>query len=179
MKDWNVVATTRERHFGRAVQLLKQMGTLEKTHFYDVVVLKVDNVGKFLDRLHARLAEEPEIGEWLGHVAPCTDSFTFQSPQEFDEKGAEVVQKFVPQLASKRFHVRMHRRGFKDKLHATEEEQTLDVVLLQALEEAGAPGEITFDDPDAIVAVETVDVRAGLALWTREDLRRYPLLHLD
>jgi hypothetical protein len=64
-------------------------------------------------------------------------------------------------------------------MHATEEEQSLDGLLLQALAEAGAPGVITFDDPDAIVALETVDTRAGAALWTREDLQNYFLLHLD
>jgi tRNA(Ser,Leu) C12 N-acetylase TAN1 len=47
------------------------------------------------------------------------------------------------------------------------------------LEMAGAEGEITFEDPDAILALETVGTRAGLSLWTREDLQRYPLLHLD
>jgi hypothetical protein len=55
----------------------------------------------------------------------------------------------------------------------------LDKVLLEALAQAGTPGQITFDDPDAIVAVETVGNRAGLALWTREDLQRYPFLNLD
>jgi hypothetical protein len=43
----------------------------------------------------------------------------------------------------------------------------------------GNPGRITFADPDAILALETVDCRAGLSLWSREDLQRYPFLHLD
>jgi hypothetical protein len=179
MKDWNVVATARERQFDRVVQLLKPMGQLEKTHFFDVVVLKVDDAREFLERLHERLAEEPEIGVWLGHVAPCTEDFTFQTPEEFDDLAKLTVRTFVPQLAGQRFHVRMHRRGFKDRLHATAEEQALDGALLEALQEARTPGEITFDDPDAILSVETVDARAGMALWTREDLQRYPLLHPD
>jgi hypothetical protein len=29
------------------------------------------------------------------------------------------------------------------------------------------------------VAVETVGTQAGLSLWTREDLKRYPFLRLD
>jgi tRNA(Ser,Leu) C12 N-acetylase TAN1 len=44
---------------------------------------------------------------------------------------------------------------------------------------AGTPGSISFDDPDAIVAIESVGQRAGVSLWTREDLRRYPFLRLD
>ena len=55
----------------------------------------------------------------------------------------------------------------------------LDYEILTALDRMGAPGQITFDDPDAIVALDTVDTRAGIGVWTREELARYPLLHLD
>lgn len=52
-------------------------------------------------------------------------------------------------------------------------------VLLQALERRGTPGRISFDDPDAILAVDTVSNRAGMALWNRDELRTYPFLGLD
>jgi hypothetical protein len=52
-------------------------------------------------------------------------------------------------------------------------------VLLEALKKANTPGRITFDDPDAILALETVDCQAGLSLWTRQELQRYPFLRLD
>jgi tRNA(Ser,Leu) C12 N-acetylase TAN1 len=55
----------------------------------------------------------------------------------------------------------------------------LSDALLEATGEAGRPGHITFEDPDAIVAVETVGTQAGLSLWMREDLKRYPFLRLD
>ena len=64
-------------------------------------------------------------------------------------------------------------------MSSQEEEQLMDKVLLEALETAGTPGSITFDDPDAIVAIETLGHRAGVSLWTRDDLRRYPFLRLD
>jgi tRNA(Ser,Leu) C12 N-acetylase TAN1 len=41
------------------------------------------------------------------------------------------------------------------------------------------PASIDFQDPDAILAVETVGQRGGLSLWTREQLRTYPFLGLD
>jgi len=37
---------------------------------------------------------------------------------------------------------------------------------------------VAFDDADAVLAVDTVGDRAGMALWTRDDLRRYPFLGL-
>jgi hypothetical protein len=73
----------------------------------------------------------------------------------------------------------MHRRGFKGRLSSQHEERFLDEVLLEALDTRGKPSRITFEDPDAILALETVDSRAGVSLWTREDIQRYPFLHLD
>jgi tRNA(Ser,Leu) C12 N-acetylase TAN1 len=90
-----------------------------------------------------------------------------------------VVLKWVAQLAGKRFHVRMHRRGMKGRLSSQAEERHLSEVLLAALEEAGTPGRVAFEDPDAVVAVETVGAGAGLSLWSREALHQYPFLKLD
>jgi hypothetical protein len=47
------------------------------------------------------------------------------------------------------------------------------------LEASGAPGTLSFSDPDAIIAIDSVDDRAGMSLWTREDLKRHPLLRPD
>jgi hypothetical protein len=41
------------------------------------------------------------------------------------------------------------------------------------------PGRIAFDDPDAIIQVESVDGRAGLSLWNRDELRRLSFLAVD
>jgi tRNA(Ser,Leu) C12 N-acetylase TAN1 len=37
---------------------------------------------------------------------------------------------------------------------------------------------VSFDNPDAIIAVETIGNQAGMSLWFREDLQRYPFLHI-
>jgi tRNA(Ser,Leu) C12 N-acetylase TAN1 len=84
----------------------------------------------------------------------------------------------VERLKGKSFHVRMHRRGFKGKISTVEEERMLNEVILKALEDLGMPGRLNFDDPDAIVAVETLGQHAGFSLWTREDLKQYPFLRL-
>jgi len=34
-------------------------------------------------------------------------------------------------------------------------------------------------DPDAVIAIDSVDHRAGMALWTRDDLKCHPLLRPD
>jgi len=179
MRDWNVVAITREHRFSDAVHLLRNFGEVEKTGYFDVVVIRVAEIHLFLDQLHERLGEEPVVEQILGRVSPCTATFVYHSPDEFETKARRAVRELVPKLAGRRFHVRMHRRGFKGRLHAMEEEQFLDKVLLEMLDEQATPGTISFEDPQAIVAIETVDTRAGLAAWTDTDLARYRLLSLD
>jgi tRNA(Ser,Leu) C12 N-acetylase TAN1 len=82
-------------------------------------------------------------------------------------------------LLGKSFHVRLHRRGFKGALSTPKEERFLDDALLAVLASAGAPGRIGFDDPDAVLQIEMIDRRAGVSLWERDDLRRYPFLSVD
>lgn len=70
-------------------------------------------------------------------MVPAGQGFDFDDAAEFEEQG------------------RLHRRGLKEAMSSQEEEQLMDKVLLDALEVARTPGSITFDDLDAIVAIET------------------------
>ncbi len=115
----------------------------------------------------------------LSQTPPVTATFSFQSPEEFETKAKEAVLPWVENLAGKSFHVRMHRRGFKGRISSPESERFLDKILLEELVKIGHPGQITFEDPEAIIVVETVGQQAGLSCWSREDLQRYPLLKLD
>jgi tRNA(Ser,Leu) C12 N-acetylase TAN1 len=177
--DWNVVVSAREGEFNRAKQLLSALGAVSGSDYLNVLVMRVEAPKQFLEILRERLAREPEWFAVLGRLMPVTLTFTFQSPAEFESKASAAVQVFAPQPANKRFHVRMNRHGFKGRLSSHEEERILGKALLGALECTGTPGQITFTDPDVIVDVETLGNRAGLALWTREDLQRYAFLRLD
>jgi hypothetical protein len=179
MHDWNVVVSLHERKYIQARKLLEQLGPVSRTAYFNVLVMKVEDIGRLLDTLCKWIEEDPQLLTILARVIPATQTFTFQTVEEFEAKAREVSLIWVPNLAGKRFHVRMHRRGFKGRLSSQNEEGFLDGVLLEALEKTGKPGRITFDDPDAILALETVDCQAGLSLWTREDLQRYPFLGLD
>ena len=41
------------------------------------------------------------------------------------------------------------------------------------------PRPISFKDPDAVIVIDTIDHRAGIALWTRDDLKHHRLLRPD
>jgi tRNA(Ser,Leu) C12 N-acetylase TAN1 len=72
----------------------------------------------------------------------------------------------------------MHRRGFKDQLSSEEEERLLNGTIVEATAHSGNSAVVSFDDPAVVIAVETIGNQAGMSLWFREDLQRYPFLHI-
>jgi tRNA(Ser,Leu) C12 N-acetylase TAN1 len=180
--DWNVVVTLRGG-FARMRSLLGKLGWVDRTGLYNVLAVQVDDPHAFLDELHEQLRADPELIELIGHVAPASETFCFTSVEEFEEQARAVAERWAERLAGRSFHVRMHRRGFKGQMSGLQEEQVLDATLLEATRALGTPARISFDDPDVVISIETIRGWAGMGLWTREDLQRYPLLarafHLD
>lgn len=179
MLDWNAIASVREDCYKRGRKLLKAFGTVESTDYYNVLGLKVADAAHLAEQVEQAAAQEPAFLQCVSRVVPVTHTFSFSSPAQFEARAKEAAATLLPALKGKGFHVRMHRRGFREQLSSQHEEQLLDQHLLEQLAGAGAPGHITFTDPDAIVAIETVGQWAGISLWTREDLARYPFLGLD
>lgn len=179
MLDWNVVVSVYDEGYKPALHFLRQFGRVAATDYYNVLVLRVDDIPAFVERLAVVVAGSPGILNDISRVAPCQTCFDYESTQAFESVARETALSWVPELAHSAFHVRMHRRGFKERLSSHDEERFLDSILLAALDEAGTPGRITFEDPDTIISVETVGQRAGMSLWQREDLERYPFLRLD
>jgi len=179
MNDWNVVITVYDDGYNQARKLLERHGKVDRTDYFNILLMQTADPRQLLDSLQEEADRDPDSIRPLARVMPVVQTFTFQTAADFEAKARKAVWDWLPELGGKSFHLRMHRRGFKGKLSSMDEERFLDTYLLEALEMAGTEGEITFDDPDAILALETVGPRAGLSLWTREDLERYPLLHLD
>lgn len=173
MQEWNAVITVNEKGFRKAFDVFGDFGEVRRTEFFNVLLMRAEDLQGMLEELRARLERSPESLAFLARLAPVTDTFTFHSVEEFESKAKEVVLKWASKLAGKSFHVRLRRRGFKGRLTSPDEERFLDEALLEALEKTGSPGRIAFDDPDVILAVETVGTWAGLSYWTREDLENY------
>lgn len=176
---WNVVVTVYDREFGQARRLMAPFGAVARTDFRNVLVMKVDDVGRFMAEVEATLRDDASIANSISRIVPVTRGFRFQQPDEFEQKARETVAQWIPALAGKRFHVRMHRRGFKGRLSSQQEEQFLDHHILSTLRADGHDAEIDFQDPDYIIIVETVGQTAGLACWTREELNAFPMMRLD
>lgn len=180
MQDWNVVATTGERRFALAREMLEDFGPVHGTSYHNVMVMRTEDTEGFLSGLvNLRYRNLGHFDFAISRIVPSRGVFDFGSVEEFESKAREIVLGWANQLEGKSFHVRLHRRGFKGTLSSQREEQFLDKAILERTEEAGLPASISFDDPDAILSVETIDNRAGMSLWSRDELRRYPFLRLD
>jgi len=179
MRDWNVVISVKNRGFRPVLEIMEELGTIEKTDFFNILVMKVADTHRFMETVREWITDDPHLLNLTGRIIPVTETFNFQSPEEFREKVYGAAENFAGTLAGKRFHVRIHRRGFKGKISSQKEEIFLDEMLIEKTRQQGREAEISFEDPDAIVDVETVGGRGGTSLWTREDMKRYPFLHLD
>jgi tRNA(Ser,Leu) C12 N-acetylase TAN1 len=174
--DWNVVVTLPEQTYREARRLLGKWGALRRTPYYNVLGMKVENPGDFLARFSAAVEEAPGILNYVSHVVPAQQTFAFDTTEDFETQARNIALGWASELDGKSFHVRLHRRGFKGRLSTPKEERFLDEALLAA---PGASRRITFDDPDAVIQIETIDGRAGMSLWTRDDIRRSPFLGTD
>lgn len=174
--DFNAVVSVREGAYTQARALLGELGRVQGTAYYNVLTLDAADLHEAMEALRIRCSSDPSVMDWLGHFTPVEAVFAFQSPGEFESRARETLLQWLPRLAGRRFHVRMHRRGFKGRMEGPAEERLLGSAIVAALEAAGTPARVAFDDPDAIVLVETIGQQAGLALLTRELLRRYPFI---
>jgi len=179
LRDWNVLVTVYEDEYREARRLLAAFGEVAPTGYHNVLAMRVGDPAGFMEQLGERVRAEPGILNSLSHVVPAEITFDFQDAKEFEERARVAVLQLVPRLMGLSFHVRMYRRGFRHRLPSHDEEQYLGGVILDALEAAGSSGSIAFADLDAVVVVETLDQRAGISLWTRDHLQRYPFVRPD
>lgn len=179
MNDWNVIVTVRDGGFNRIRRLIEEFGPVSRTGFFNVLVLKANDTHRLMETVRERVMEDPKILTFLARMIPATRTFDFEGLEEFEAKAREILLSWTPELAGKELYVRIHRRGFKGQLSSVVEERALDDFVLANLETSGAPGRINYQNPDAVVTVETLGQRAGLSIWRRGDIERYPFLKID
>ena len=151
----------------------------ERSPYHNVLVMKVDDPVVLLEAIEKRTEENPALYDAISRVAPATRNFDFLSEEEFVEKAKSIIREWLPRLAGRSFHVRLHRRGTKHDLRTQEAERLFNDAIVDATTKAGMPSKISFTDPDVVIAIDTVDNRAGLGMWTREELARYHVLRPD
>lgn len=180
MKDWNVVVTVYDARGRRAAKrVLRAFGTVHSTEFFNVLVMRVADIASFVDEFAVHVDEDKALLNDIARLLPAQNTFDFATVAEFESKAKDIVLAWAQKLTGKTFYVRLNRRGLKGVLASQEEERFLDEAILSRTAELGQTARVTFTDPDYVIDVETVGNRAGVSLWSREDLGRYPFLRIE
>jgi len=179
MKDWNFLLTAYPQGRRPAARALKGLARVGSSGHYNVILARADDPVGLMDLLERRAEGEPVLIDVISRVAPAQACFDYQTDEDFERQAMAAVAAWLPRLAGKSFHVRVHRRGSGLSASGSEEEARLGEALLAELARSGAAGRIDFADPDFVLAIDAVDGRAGVGLWTREDLRRHRFLRPD
>ena len=179
MKDWNVVISVYQDGFRRALRALKEYGSVERSPYHNVLVMHVEDPKALLEAIEQKTETNTALYDAISRVAPAMYTVDFRSIEEFKEKIASILIAWLPCLIGASFHVRLHRRGDRHELRTPDVEHLFDDLLLDAMAAKGARCRLSFTDPDAVIVIDTVDNRAGIGLWTREDLAHHRLLRPD
>jgi tRNA(Ser,Leu) C12 N-acetylase TAN1 len=178
MWEFNIVATMdREGRFGHLMKELSLYGVFHRTEFFGVVLGRVEDAGAFLEKVRQKREKQLVAFQDLGRVLPVDRVFTFQ-PENFLDRVREAVRPYIPRLGGKRYYVRLERRGFKGVIVSPEAEQALDRFIEEELEKEGKSARVDFENPDAVVVVETFGDRCGVGLLTREMMERYTFVRV-
>lgn len=180
MEDWNVIATVGDStEFRAARRHLRAFGAVEPTVFHNVLVLRVPDIDEFLDVLEARLAHDKSLLNHVARILPAQICFDFTTAEEFTSKARQIVLDWAPLMVGSCFHARFNRRGHRSDLPSLPIERLLDETVLAKTAELGSRARVEFHDPDYVIDVETVGDRAGLSLWSRVELQKFPFLRID
>jgi tRNA(Ser,Leu) C12 N-acetylase TAN1 len=176
---WNVIATAKPHHEAEARATLAQLGEVHESPFPNVVLVDVDDVSTFGDALVKLIAGDPSAGRSLARVLPAQHTFQFESLADLEVITRQVIDDWRDDLAGVTFHVRCHRRGRVNDLDTAEEEGFLGEAILRLLSDRDTPGRVSFDDPDVVIDIETLNDEAAISMWTRDDLSAYPFLRVE
>ena len=113
MPHWNVVVSLHERQYVPAWKLLEKLGVVSRTAYFNVLVMHVEDIGGLLETLWQWVEENPQLLTILARVVPVTQTFTFQTVEEFETKARGACLSWVADLRGQSFHVRLPAAALK------------------------------------------------------------------
>jgi len=179
MWEFNVLVTMASGgRYRRMLDELAPYGEFHKTEFHGVVLGRVADMDAFLETVRRQRASRVIAFENVGRIVPLEVIFSFDL-DAFLPRACQAIRSYLAQLAEKRFHVRLERRGMKGRIVSPDIEQALDAFILDELADLGHGAHVDFEDPDAVLAIETIGTRCGIGFISRELSQRYPFVHVD
>ncbi len=178
MWQFNLVVTlAADGRFRPLWEELALYGDFRKTGFLGVILGHVAEPLEFLEFVREKRDQQLVAFQDLGRIVPLANCFIF-TPETFEAQLREVLAPYAERVNGQRFYVRLERRGLKGRIISPEAERNLDTFLLEKLVKIGGAAEVAFDDPDTVLAVETIGTRCGIGLLTKELLQRYDFVRV-
>jgi tRNA(Ser,Leu) C12 N-acetylase TAN1 len=173
--DWNVLATSLEGRRDALLLALRKLGRFRPGGYRNVVIGLVEDRDEFLVRVREALAADGLLPTALAKVVPIESTTLIDADTAVDTL-ATAAEPFLDRLAGGSFFVRLERRGLKGRLHSPSVEREVGDRVWVALAARGHTPRVDFTDPDAVLVIETIGDRAGLAVISRELRRSYPFV---
>jgi len=177
MTEWNVLVTAYWGREKNALRFLTRHGEFRSSGFKDVIRGHVEDKDLFLEKIETMRQENPRRINFISQIVPLEQTFHFDL-SDFMDKLKHTVPPYLEKVEGKKFYVRVKRRGHKGEISSQDIEKEISGFILESLEKAGKQAHIGFDDPDAIIVVETIADWAGVGLVRRDMKERYPLVRI-
>jgi tRNA(Ser,Leu) C12 N-acetylase TAN1 len=176
---WNVVVTVTPgpHHERDAIEALSRFGPFRRTSFKGVCAGHVADPLALLEAIRAaRETAEPWAAK-IGRVIPVERTFPFM-PESLLDQLKSAVEPFVERLSSGSFCVRLERRGMAGMIDSPLIEREVADHISALAAERSVQLATALEDPDFLVAAETLGGECGVMLLTRALRSRYPFLQL-
>jgi tRNA(Ser,Leu) C12 N-acetylase TAN1 len=177
MKEWNILATATREQERYLLRFLNEYGEFKGSGFRDVLLGRVEEVDGFLRALETLREENPIKLNPLSQIVPLEKTFHFDL-SDFKEQLKEILSSYVDRIENKRFYLRVKRRGHKGEISSLEVEKEVADFIMGALEKAGKKAQVSFNDPDCILIVETIRNWAGVGFITQEMKEKYSFIRI-
>lgn len=175
--DWNVVVTVQPGpQFQRELLgALAHFGRFHATPFRDVCIGHIDDRAAFLQALRDARAAGAPWTQRLGRVIPVDVVFWF-TPQTLADRLKEAVAPLVPRIGGKSFCVRIERRGHAGEVKTQDIERAVGEHVHALAAAQGMTLRTALDDPDNVIAAETLGNECGVGLLPRALRETYPFV---
>lgn len=174
---WNVLATAKDKEQRHLARRLGRFGDFRWTQFRGVLVGRVEDQQAFFEQLRRCEENEPGFLRPLAKMVPIDRLFTF-TVENLPVVLKQMMGDYADVIASGTFYVRVERRGHAGAFHSRELEQELDRAIVESLTVRGEAPVVSFDNPDVILAVETVGNECGVGALTRALRSRFPFIRV-
>jgi tRNA(Ser,Leu) C12 N-acetylase TAN1 len=137
----------------------------------------VEEIDAFLRTLENLREENPIKLNPLSQIVPLEKTFLFDL-SDFKDKLKEILSSYVDRIENKKFYLRVKRRGHKGEISSLEVEKEVADFIMGSLEKAGKKAQVSFNDPDCILVVETIGNWAGVGFITKDMKEKYSFIRI-